>query len=193
MSLIDSNVATSRVVLRGNTLDRLATQALDYRDDATQRGLAYYAYSNVTIASGAKYWIRFVAPIDKYVVLLSRDVITDNTKLTFRAYTAYTGGTVGAVVPINTLRSDTPFPPTSTVNVITGAPTPTLSSEITNFPIYGSTGAGGRAAGNKDSVDTFRLFAPGSSFLIEMENGSSQAINVYVAYSWFELSNQVIL
>lgn len=183
---------TSRAILYGNTLDRIATQALNYRDDAVARGLGYYAYYNQSIASGAKSYARFVVPADKYVVLTAREIVTDNTKLIYRTYTTWTGGVVGAAIPVKRLRNDSIYPPTSTINAITGA-TPDLATDVTNLPIYGGSGVGGRVAGSTDSADTFRLLAPNSQFLIEWENQSGSAIAVYTQYTWFELSPLVII
>jgi hypothetical protein len=181
-----------RAILYGNTIDRLATQALNYRDDAIQRGLGYYAYYNQSIASSAKAYIRFQCPPDKYVVLLGREIIMNKEALIYRTYSAYTGGTIGAVIPVKNLRSDTVYPSTSTVNVI-AAPTPTLANEVTYLPLYGQSGIGNRVSGSTDSSDTFRLLAPNSVFLIELENTSTTANTVFTQFTWFELSSQVIL
>jgi len=182
----------NRVLLRGNTLDRVATQALNYRDDAIARGLGYFAYYNQTIAAGAKSYILFRCPTDRYTVLLGRENTTNKELLYYRAYSSYAGGTIGAAIPIKNLRTDTAYSSNSQVNVITGA-TPTAGTDVTNFPIFGSVGAGNRVVGGTDSSDTFRLLAPNTSFLIEFENASTSAIMVYTQYTWFELSPQVIL
>lgn len=181
-----------RSILYGRTIDRLATQALNYRDDAIQRGLGYYSYYNQNIAAGAKSYIRFVCPADKYVVLIGRDIVMNKEALVYRAYSAFTGGTVGASIPIRSLRNDTAYPPTSTVNIMT-APTPTAGTDVTNLPIYGAVGTGQRVSGGSDSADTFRLLAPNSVFLIELENTSSSTNSVFTQFTWYELSNQVVL
>lgn len=184
----------SRAILYGNTLDRIASQALDYRDDAVARGLGYYAYNNQAIPASSKTYARFVVPADKYVVLVAREIITDEIKLYYRTYTVWTGGVVGASIPVRALRNDTIYPPSSTINLITGAPTPTPGTDVTNFPIYGGSGVGGRVAGSTEYADTFRLLAPNSTFLIEWENASgSSVMNVFTQYTWFELSPQVII
>lgn len=181
-----------RMTLLGRTLDRIATQALNYRDDAIQRGLGYYAYTNQNIAAGAKVYIRFVCPVDKYVVLIGRDIIMNKESMVYRAYTAFTGGTVGAAITIRNLRSDTAFPATSTVNIMTGT-TPTAGTDVTNLPIYGAVGTGNRVSGGSDSADTFRLLAPSSIYLIELDNTSTSANSVYTQFTWYELSSQVVL
>lgn len=182
----------SRAILYGNTIDRIATQALNYRDDAISRGLGYYAYHTESVAAGAKAYIRFQCPPDKYVVLLGRDITMSKEALIYRTFSAYTGGTIGAVIPIKNLRNDTAYPSTSAVNDIT-TPTPTLASEVTYLPLYGSVGSGNRVSGSTDTSDTFRLLAPNSVFLIELENTSTSTNSVFVQFTWFELSTQVIL
>lgn len=185
--------STQRMTLQGRNLDRLATQSLNYRDDAISRGLGYYAYANQSIANGAKTYARFVCPTDRYVVLLGREIITDNTKLLYRTYTEFTGGTVGATIPIKPLRPDTIYPTGSAINFMT-APTPTVGTDVTNFPLYGTAGTGNRVGGGSDATDTFRLLPPNSTFLIEWENASATgAINVFTQYTWFELPSNVIL
>lgn len=181
-----------RAILYGNTIDRIATQALNYRDDAIQRGLGYYSYYNQQIAAGAKAHIRFQCPADKYVVLLGRDIIMNKEALLYRTFAAFTGGTLGASIPIKNLRSDTAFPSTSAVNVITGT-TPTAATEVTFLPLYGAIGSGNRVSGSTDTSDTFRLLAPNSVFLIELENTSTSVNTVFTQFTWFELSNQVVL
>ncbi len=181
-----------RSILYGNTIDRLATQALNYRDDAISRGLGYYAYHTEPIAAGAKAYLRFQCPPDKYVVLLGRDIIMNKEALIYRTFSAYTGGTIGGAIAIKNLRNDTAYPSTSAVNDIT-TPTPTLSSEVTYLPLYGSVGSGNRVTGSTDSSDTFRLLSPNSVFLIELENTSTSTNSVFVQFTWFELSQQVIL
>ncbi len=181
-----------RSILYGRTIDRLATQALNYRDDAIQRGLGYYVYYNQSIAAGAKSYIRFVCPPDKYVVLIGRDIVMNKESLVYRAYSAFTGGTVGAAIPIKNLRTDTPYAATSTVNIMT-TPTPTAGTDVTNLPIYGAVGTGNRVSGGSDSADTFRLLAPNSVFLIELDNTSTSTNSVFTQFTWYELSSQVIL
>lgn len=181
-----------RSILYGNTIDRLATQALDYRDDAIARGLGYYSYNRQDVAASAKTHVRFQCPAERYVVLLGREIVTNNTHVEYRTYSAWTGGTVGASIPIRNLRSDTSFATESSINYIAGA-TPTAGTDVTNFPVYGSEGAGNRVSGGSDSSQTFRLLAPGSSFLIEWENLSASSVNIFTQYTWFELSPQVII
>lgn len=182
-----------RTIIDGRNLDRIATQALNYRDDAVSRGLGYYAYANQTIANGAKAYALFTCPPDRYVVLLGREIITDNTKLFYRTYTAFTGGTVGATIPIKSLRPDTVYPTGSVINFMT-TPTPTAGTDVTNFPLYGASGTGNRVGGGSDATDTFRLLPPNSTFLIEWENASATgAINVFTQYTWFELPSNVII
>lgn len=192
MARVKPNGFPERVILDGNTIDRLAIQALDYRDDAIARGLGYYSYNRQDLAAAAKSYVRFQCPADRYVVLLGREIVTNNTHVEYRTYTAWTGGTIGAAIPIRNLRSDTIYPTASTINYITGA-TPTAGTDVTNFPVYGSEGAGNRVSGGSDSNQTFRLLAPGSSFLIEWENLSASTVNIFTQYTWFELSPQVIL
>lgn len=182
----------SRAILYGNTIDRVATQALNYRDDAISRGLGYYAYHTEAIASGAKSYFRFQCPSDKYVVLLGRDITMNKEALIYRTYSAYSGGTIGAAMPIKNLRNDTAYPSTSAINHI-ATPTPTPASEVTYLPLYGSVGSGNRVSGSTDTSDTFRLLAPNSVFLIEIENTSTSTNSVFFQFTWFELSSQVIL
>ncbi len=183
---------SSRAILYGNTIDRIATQALSYRDDAISRGLGYYAYHTEAIASGAKSYFRFQCPSDKYVVLLGRDITMNKEALIYRTYSAYTGGTIGGSIEVKNLRNDTAYPSTSAVNHI-ATPTPTPASEVTYLPLYGSVGSGNRVSGSTDTSDTFRLLAPNSVFLIEIENTSTSSNSVFFQFTWFELSQQVIL
>lgn len=183
-----------RMTLTGNNLDRLAVQNLDYRDDTVARGLAFYVdYEQAAIASGAKTYAVITTPSDKYVALIDREVLTDQERLFYRVFGSFTGGTLGATIPVKNLRTDSPFTSDVIANVSTAPATIDQTSIISTVPVFGSVGAGNRASGGIGADALFRLFAPNSTVLFEWENNSADPIYCKTMLAWFELPESAIL
>lgn len=126
---------TERILEKGNNLDRILTASLDYRDDAIARGLAHYIeYEQLSIPAGSKTYAEFTCPADRYIAIFYRQVVTNQEKLFYRVFSSYSTPTIGAAIPIKALRTDNPFPASSTVNIVTGT-TPVQSSRVTNVPV----------------------------------------------------------
>lgn len=182
-----------RVVIGGNTLDRVAVQALQYRDDAVVRGTAFYSYWEIpTIAAAGKVYARFICPPDRFVGVLFREVTTDHERTFYRVYTGFTNATQGAAIRIGNLRAASSNASTSQFNLVTTVPNLTNATVVTILPVFGSVSAGNRANGSLVSNNVFRLLPPGSEFLIEIENASAGAGYVLVELNWLELPTIVI-
>lgn len=190
------NLATwfnSRLLAKGNSLDRLLTASLDYRDDAISRGLAHYIeYEQLSIPAAGKTYAEFTCPADKYIAIFYREVATNQEKLFYRVFSSYSTPTVGAAIPIKALRTDNPFPTSSTVNIVTGT-TPVQSSRVTNVPVFGVIDVGNRVSGDTESDSLFRLLAPGQKFLIEWENNSAAATYCQTTLTWLEIPASAVL
>ena len=183
-----------RLVAQGNNLDRLYVQNLNYRDDVVAQGITFYIdYAQTSIASGTKTYATITTPSDKYVALIDREVLTDKERLFFKSYSSYTGGTIGAAIPIGNLRTDSPFSTGVTANVLSTPTTIDQTSLISNVPVFGALGNGNRASGGISADALFRLIAPNTTLLFEWENLSADAIYCKTMLAWFELPESAII
>lgn len=182
-----------RTIIQGNTLDRIAVQALQYRDDAVARGTAFYSYwETPSIPADGKVYAKFICPPDRFVGVLFREVTTDKERLFYRVYTGFSNATAGADIRRGNLRATSINSSTSQLNVVTTVPVLTGATTVTILPLFGSVGSGNRASGSLVSNNVFRLLPPNSEFLIELENQSAEAAYVLVELNWLELPNIVI-
>lgn len=191
------NLATwfnSRFRIQGNTLDRLAVQSLQYRDDAVARGTGYYTYwENTAVpALTGKSYAKFVTPADRFVGLLFREVTTDRERVFYRVYTGFTNATTGAPIRIGNLRAGSANVSTSQFNVVTSTPNLAGTTVVTTLPIFGAVNAGNRASGSLVSNNVFRLIPPNTEFLLEIDNQSAEATYVLVELNFLELPTIVV-
>lgn len=191
-------VVLGRLLTKGNTRDRINAAVLDFKDDTNARGLGYYSEYNQPAVSGVapnnKTYAVFTCPADKYVVLTGREVDTNKTPLYYRVYKAWTGGTLGTPLIVRSTRNDSAFPPGVTITPLTGAVVPSAlpADKVTERPYFGSIGVGGTNNGVNATTGSFRTFAPGSSFLVEWDNQSTETMYIYTALEWFELPAAII-
>lgn len=185
---------TKKSFLQGNNLNRFAVQNLDYRDDVVAQGVAFYIdYEQVAIASAAKTYATVTTPIDRYVALIDREVVTDQERLFFKSYSSFTGGTTGASIPVGNLRTNSPFATGVIASEITTPTTIDLNSIISNVPVFGEVGAGNRASGGISADALFRLIAPNTTLLFEWDNQSASDIYCKTMLAWFELPESAII
>lgn len=188
-------VLRSRLIVQGNTRDRLNVASLDFKDDANARGLGYYLeYNQTAVPAGGKAWAVFTCPSDKYVILTGREITTNKTPMIYKVFTQWAGGTLGSPLLIRSSRNDSAFTTGSTVTPITGAvvPVDTAATRPTYKPYFGTTGVGGTNNGVNAAGGSFRTLAPNSTFLIEWHNQSSDPMYIFTALEWFELPIAVI-
>jgi hypothetical protein len=182
-----------RTILAGNTLDRIAVQTLQYRDDAVARGTAFYSYwETPSIPVGGKVYAKFICPPDRFVGVLFREVTTDKERLFYRVYTGFSNATAGTDIRRSNLRASSINSSTSQFNIVTTVPVLTGATEVTILPLFGAVGSGNRASGSLVSNNVFRLLPPNSEFLIELENLSADPCYCLVELNWLELPENVI-
>lgn len=181
------------LIIEGQTLDRIAVQALQYRDEAVARSTAFYSYWEIpTLAAGTKTYAKFVAPADRYVGILFREITTDKERVFYRVYTGFSNATTGAAIRIGNLRAASANVSTSQYNLVTTVPDLTGSTTVTIVPLFGTEGAGNRASGSLTSNNVFRLLPPSAEFLVEVDNQSSAARYTLVEFNFLELPPIVV-
>lgn len=180
--------------IQGNNLNRLTVQNLNYRDDVVAQGITFYIdYEQLSIASSAKTYATVTTPVDKYVALIDREVLTDKERLFFKSYTGFTGGATGASIPIGNLRTNSPFSTAVIANELSTPTTIDQSTIISNVPVFGVVGSGNRSSGGISSDALFRLIAPNTTLLFEWDNQSSTATYCKTMLAWFELPESAII
>ena len=172
---------------------RSGSQSLDYRDDLISRGYGFYSFYETTVAIAGKKYLEFVSPSDKYFALNFRQVITDQERLFYNVYVNYTGITPAASIRIGNLKSDSANASGSTYTETTGTPVLTNAIRVTHLPVFGSVNAGNRASGSLVGDSVFRLIAPNSTFLIELDNQSVDPIYVALELIWAEIPQEIII
>ena len=185
---------THKLRIQGNTIDRLAVQALQYRDDAVARGTGYYTYwENTAVpALTGKAYAKFVTPADRFVGILFREVTTDHERVFYRVYTGFNNATAGDTIRIGNLRAGSANVSTSQFNVVTSTPNLAGATVVTTLPIFGAVNAGNRASGGLVSNNVFRLIPPNTEFLLEIDNQSAEATYVLVELNFLELPSIVV-
>lgn len=188
------NGFAARALIRGQTLDRHAVQALQYRDEAVVRGTVYYTYwENLAIpALTGKVYAKFVTPADRFVGILFREITTDHERVFYRVYTGFSNATAGAAIRIGNMRAGATNVSTSQFNVVTTTPDLTGATTVTIVPVFGAVGAGNRASGGLTTNNVFRLIPPSTEFLIEIENNSSEACYALAELNFLELPTIVV-
>lgn len=177
-----------KTIIQGQTLDRIAVQALQYRDEAVVRGTVYYTYwENLSVGVGAKVYAKFTTPPDRYVGILFREVTTNKERVFYRVYTGFSNATTGVSISIGNLRSGTANVSTSQFKVVTTVPVLTSASVVTIVPIFGEVNSGNRASGSLSNNNVFRLIPPSTDFLIEIDNQSAEAAYVLTELNFLEL------
>lgn len=193
MPKVIPNGYAARTIIDGNTLDRVAVQTLQYRDDAVARGTAFYTYwESPSIPAGGKVYAKFVCPPDRFVGILFREITTDKERVFYRVYTGFSNATAGAAIRIGNLRAGSINSSTSQLNVVTSTPNLASATTVTILPLFGAVGAGNRASGSLANNNVFRLLPPGSEFLVELDNQSTDAAYALVELNWLELPIIVI-
>lgn len=180
--------------ITGNTLNRVASQSLDYRDDVISRGFAQYLdYEQLSIGVGAKTYVEVTTPAGFYIAIIDREILTDKERLFYKVYTDYSAVTPATQLSIGNLRSNSAFPSGATAFECSAPTTINQDSLISNVPVFGSTTSGNRASGGISGDSLFRLIAPNTKLLFEWENQSSQAIYCKTMLAWLELPESVII
>ncbi len=184
----------SKLTAKGNNLDRLYVQNLNYRDDIVAQGGAFYIdYHQTAIAAATKTYVQVHTPIDRYVALIDRELVTDKERAFYRVFTTYGSVTEGASIPVKSLRSNSPFTSGLTAFECTAPATIDQTSIVSNVAIFGSVGAGNRASGGINARGLFRLFQPNTTLLFEYENASVDPVYFSSMFAWFELPESAIL
>lgn len=194
MSKIFSTWFRDKLVSKGNNLDRLYTQNLNYRDDVISQGLAFYIdYHQSALTNGTKSYAQVTTPSDKYVILVDRELTTDKERLFFRTYETYSAVTESTDITVKNLRLDSPFSTGTTIKVCTTPTTITQSSILTNLPIFGAVGNGNRSSGGIKANELFRVYPPNTKLLLEWENASADPVYVATMMAWFEIPESAII
>jgi hypothetical protein len=174
-------------------LRRLKTQTLNYRDDLISRGYGFYLFHEATIPTATKRYLEFTTPSDRYFALNFRQITTDKERLFYRVYTNYSGVTASTSVRIGNLKPGSSVVGGSTYTEATGTPDLSSAIAVTILPIFGQVNAGNRASGSLLGDSVFRLIPPDTSFLIELDNQSADAIYVNTELVWAEIPQSLII
>lgn len=146
------------------------------------KGRAYNcAWVHESLASGSKTYAQFTVPSGYYMALDFREVTTDKERIFYRVYASYPTVTESTTVPARNMRSDGPAVVAEPMYKCS-APSPAVdpNNAIVRVPVFGEPAGGGKASGDVSTDNIFRLLAPSSKFLLELENASTQAAYIEV-------------
>lgn len=176
---------------RGKVIDDLVT-SLPIAQRFTSYGIEYELdWTEEAVAAGAKVYTKWVVPAGKYAALTTRIVQMDQERGTYRAFSSFTGGTLGALLTPFKLRLDSTIDSESTINILTAPTTIDQSSKIIDIPLIGSPGQGNVPVnGDLSAESSYRLYPPGTEILIEFENQSAEATYFKLVLKWFEITPQ---
>lgn len=116
----------------------------------------------------------FTVPTGFYLALDNRYLNPERERFFYRVYAvgSFTIDTTGDPISPENLRSDVVFTPSVSNRVtLTGDPDPNDARLV--IPAFGAGGTGQRAEGDTASENAFRIYAPNSTYLLQLENDGS--------------------
>lgn len=157
---------------------------------AILHGVAYEAeWLNTSVAAEAKVYARFTTCPEKYTIFNFRRFKMDQERGFYRAYSEFTGGEVIADIPIRKQRLDSTIEPGLVLETFTTPTGITQSSKIIEVPLFGAEGQGNvPTTGGEVDSEGFRVYPPGSEFLLEFSNDSVAATYFQGVLKWIELT-----
>ncbi len=138
-------------------------------------------------------YVRWQTSPNKYTILNTRQLQSDKERGFYRAYTQFAGGAQTEIIPPRNLRADSTVVSESIVEKYSAPTTINPSSEVIQVPLFGSPGGGPvSATGDINSDFAFRIYAPGTDFILEFENNSDDISYFKGLFKWFEVTAEAL-
>lgn len=155
----------------------------------TLSGVAYEAqWIDADVTAGAKIYLVVTACANKYLVLGGRLLQMDQERGFYRVFADWTGGVLGALIPVQKLRSDGVVSCGATFQLSAAPDTIDTDSKLLQVPLFGAAGQGNvPTTGSSPEEAAFRIIPPGGSVLLEFENASVADSYVQLDFKFWEI------
>ena len=150
---------------------RVASVGMTNSEWLSLMGLSFIAEIDVTLADGASQYYHFVAPSDRDVQILVRELSPDITGAEYNLYLSSTGITDGSSILTVKTNPTTGVTSTSSIHLLNAAPT--TPGNFTT-PIFigkgGASNANGRSGGTDSGKNGLINYAAGTGFVARIHN-----------------------
>lgn len=164
------------------TQPKLQTAVITNTESFTLLGITYRCVIEVSnLAAGASTWLRFKAPADRELVIITRRLVSKFSGAEYRLYYDSTGVTLGTAIPAYNLNRRINTANTASINYLTATPT-TLGTDIGAI-LYsgaGASGVGNSSAGTSSREDGFTIYPYNDYFDAKITNLYTAANDIKV-------------
>jgi len=175
--------------------DRLAATSFTNTEYLSMLGIVYIAEIDVTIASLQAQWIRFVAPVDRDVQILDRNLFTTISGGEYNIYfsaSAFTDDTTNKV-KIETVN---PLPGVSPTSIcVSQSVAPTVTGPYFTPIMAGYTASNNpnqQPVGTPSGKSGLRTYGRGTGFYGRIYNPTSVSQRMILQITYAELDNSII-
>lgn len=172
---------------------RMATASVTNSEYLSLMGISFSVEIDVTIPEDGDVWYKFVAPPDRDVQILTRDLSPDIAGAEYNLYISATGLVEGAVLPARRTNPTTGVPSTSSVKLLTAAPT---NPGVYTTPIFigkgGASNANGRPGGTDSGKSGLTSYGRGTGFVARIHNSSGASNRVVFRLEFAEVNNDLL-
>jgi len=174
--------------------DRLATVQFTNTEYLSMLGIAYVAEIDLTVTAGSQKWIRLVAPADRDVQILKRDLLPTITGAEYNLYFSASAFTddVTNLIKIQTINSLPGVAPTSTIKSCS-AVTPTGNGfTLIRSGASASNSPQQQASATNATDEGLQSYGRGTGFYAAIKNTSTVDQRIVFRLTYAELDNSII-
>ena len=173
------------------TQPKLQTSIITNAESFALLGILYRCIIEVdALAAGASQWIRFIAPADKEVTIISRNLASKNSGAEYRLFVGSTGVTPGAAKPAYNVNRRINTSPTSLIN-LAAVTTPGTDFGPVMYTGSGASGVGNAQAGTSSRESGFTIYPKNTGFEAKVTNLSSASNDIKVTIEFAEIPPSV--
>ena len=158
-------------------------------------GITYRCVIEIaSLASNQSAWLRFKAPVDRELAIITRRMSSKFSGAEYRLYYDSTGVTLGAAIPAYNMNRRINTPNTAAINFLTAAPT-VLGSDIGAI-LYsgaGASGVGKSAAGTTSREDGFTIYPYNDYFDAKITNLYTAANDIKITIEFALVPTSIIV
>ena len=177
------------------TQPKIQTAAITNAESFALLGITYRCVIEIAaIASNQSAWLRFKAPVDRELAIITRRMSSKFSGAEYRLYYDSTGVTLGAAIPAYNMNRRINTPNTASINFLTAAPT-SLGSDIGAI-LYsgaGASGVGKSASGTTSREDGFTIYPYNDYFDAKITNLYTAANDIKITIEFALVPTSIIV
>lgn len=177
------------------TQPKIQTAAITNAESFALLGITYRCVIEIAaLASNQSAWLRFKAPVDRELAIITRRMSSKFSGAEYRLYYDSTGVTLGAAIPAYNMNRRINTPNTASINFLTAAPT-SLGSDIGAI-LYsgaGASGVGNSSAGTTSREDGFTIYPYNDYFDAKITNLYTAANDIKVTIEFALVPTSIIV